>query len=357
MAKNTYNAIGLPWASGMGTPVDTCKTSREVMKKAGLDYPVDTVTAFAEVPFRINSKNTINEAVGEHVYNGKKYIQSPKGRIILRTDKNIPFGIVDESYKVVQNIDVFNFFDDAIGEGKAQWQHAGKFGYGERIFVSAKLPKDIKVGDDIINNYLVFSNSHDGSSAVQILFTPIRVFCMNCLNSAFKKADAYIKFKHTKNVKNKLTAGAEILKNSLAHCNTLEHLYNSMFNFKMSDVDVMQYICEIMLTDEELEGLRTFKLNTKHERLFDRDEYVRSKVGVSQKKLTIITDMYDYYKNGVAQEPINGTSWGAYNAITGYFSNYNTVDDSAQDRCKTLLYGGAVDITTKAFTIAYKKVA
>ena len=106
----------------------------------------------------------------------------------------------EENY-FFNGIDAFSFFNNAIGRDKAIWQTAGFFGNGERIFVSAKLPDSIYVnGQDPVDNYLVFTTSHDGSSGVKILFTPIRVICENTLNAAIKNATNYVSFRHTASV-------------------------------------------------------------------------------------------------------------------------------------------------------------
>ena len=148
-----YNINGLPWASGIGKDVSDCTTAQEVMQKAGLDFYVDKCDLVARIPFSINGNNKINELGGEFAKDGYIYRDCPKAYGTYRTDTNTPLGLVKDKYEVVQNIEAFNFFNDAIGVNKAQWDRAGKFGYGHKIFVSAKLPNTITVGKDEIDNY------------------------------------------------------------------------------------------------------------------------------------------------------------------------------------------------------------
>ena len=150
--------------------------------------------------------------MGDFSYKGNIYRDCPNGYATYRTDKNIPLGIVKSKYEVVQNIDAFNFIDNAIGEGKALFQYAGCFGYGHKVFITAKLPITTTVGGDPIDNYLVFSTSHDGTSSIDILFTPVRVFCLNCLNAGIKEADAHIRIRHTRTAQDRLDFGAEMLR-------------------------------------------------------------------------------------------------------------------------------------------------
>lgn len=60
------------------------------------------------------------------------------------------------------------------------------------MFVSAKLPNTVFVGGDPVENYLVFMSSHDGSTGVKILFTPIRIVCENTLSAAIRNATNYV---------------------------------------------------------------------------------------------------------------------------------------------------------------------
>jgi len=51
-------------------------------------------------------------------------------------------------------------------------------GKGERIFITAKLPDYIKVGkDDLIEQYVFLTTSHDGFGSITAAFTPVRIVC------------------------------------------------------------------------------------------------------------------------------------------------------------------------------------
>lgn len=334
-----YSAKGLPWSSGIGKRVEDCKTAREVMEKAGLDWSVDKCELVARMPFRIGSDNSVSEVMGDFVHNGNIYRDCPNAYATYRVDTNIPLGIVANKYEVVQNIDAFNFFDDAIGKDKALWQTAGQFGYGHKIFISAKLPITTTVKGDPVDNYLVFSNSHDGSSSVNILFTPIRVFCTNCLQAAFRNADSYIRIRHTKSAMDKLTEGAAILNLACQYAEQAQDLYASLANVKLDDRAVLKYLGSLVLTPAEQTALEVYDDVRGYEKLAYRDYMTMDRTGISTRKANKLATMFDYYQNGVAQQNIVGTAWGAYNAVTGYYSNVD--NKNGEKRMDSLLYGGA----------------
>lgn len=352
-----YVSNGLPWSSGLGKNVRDCTTSREVMEKAGLDFFVDKCELIGKMPLQIFGDNDIDKLAGDFAHNGYIYRQCPNAYATYRTDKNIPLGLVKSKYEVVQNVDAFTFFDDAIGEGKAIWQTAGKFGFGERIFVCAKLPIQTTVNGDPIDNYLVFSNSHDGSSSINIMFTPIRVICTNMLNAAFKSADNYIRIRHTKSAQEKLQTGAEILRIACQYAQTAKELYDSLTTINMTDEQVMKYLADLCLTDKEIEELRLFDDKNGYKKLLYKDYLTIERTGISIRKANQISSMFDYYLDGIGQKEIAGTAWGAYNAVTGFYSNVANL--SGAKRMDSLLYGNANNNMIKALNnvVEYRNAA
>lgn len=346
-----YYAKGLPWASGIGTNVEGCQTTQEVMEKAGLNFSVSKCELVARMPFSINGNNEVSDTMGDFSHNGYIFRDCPNAYATYRTDKNIPLGLVKSKYEVVQNIDAFKFFDDAIGFDKANWQYAGAFGYGHKVFITAKLAMGSTVGGDPIDNYLVFSNSHDGSSSINILFTPIRVFCTNCLASAFESASSYIRIRHTKSAGDRLERGAEVLRIACEHAKTANELYNSLVKINMSDEEVTKYLADLCLSDEEQAALYQYDEKNGYKKLLNSDYLTMESTGISTRKVNIIRSMRDYYFSGVAQERILGTAWGAFNAVTGYYSNVANLQ--GEKRMDSLLYGNANTVIRRALHEAY----
>lgn len=350
--------LGYPWAHNRSYDVSDCRTAKEVIAKAKLNYTVTKCPLVAQMPYTINGNNSINKDAGEFAYDGNIYRNTPGAYATYRTDTNTPFAYVSEKYTVVQNNDAFNFFDEAIPQG-VKWQNAGCFAGGAQIYLTAKLPLETTVGNnDPIENYLVFSNSHDGTSSVNIMFTPIRVHCMNMLNGAIKSADSYIRLKHTTNVKNKLAIGADVLRQAIAQAETAQELYNSLYKIPVTDKEVQEYLMKLNLTDQEIEGVNRYSAKIGIEQLFKKAYPVIECANISMKKVNKLVSMYEYYHTGVAQKEIAGTMWGAYNAVTGYYSNVFTEKDFGRDeRSKSLLYGGANKKMQEALYVAHLKVA
>jgi len=129
-------------------------------------------------------------------------------------NSKVVLGSVGSRYVPLQNTDAFSFFDPFIRNGWASFHTAGALGNGERVWVQAKLRGQIVITpEDAVDKFLLLSNSHDGSGAVGIRFTPIRVVCQNTLNCALEGGSAVISVRHTRNIAENLKkAQAEELK-------------------------------------------------------------------------------------------------------------------------------------------------
>lgn len=327
----TYITKGVPFRYKGAVKVENCKTSEEVMESAGLNWEVAKCELVAKMPY----KSEFDPNNDGFIRGSDQYKEVHNAFATYRTDCNIPLGIVKDRYTPVQNLDAFKFFDDAIGKDKAIWQTAGFFGNGERIFVSAKLPKNILVKGDPVENYLVFTTSHDGSSGVKILFTPIRIVCQNTLNAAIRQASNYVSFRHTSTVHKNIDIASEILGICEQKIEYLSEQFNALNKITINDKSAQNVFASIILTDKEIENVN----NTGHtiEQIINRDWRAIDDSQISMKKVNVLSEMNNYYFNGIGQKEHIGTGWGVYNAVTGYYSN---VDNSKGiKRMDSLLFG------------------
>ena len=84
---------------------------------------------------------------------------------------------------ILQNRDAFKWFQPFLDAKEAALHTAGSLREGSRIWVLAKLNRDplvIAPGDEV-EKFVLLSHGHDGSLAVRVGFTPIRVVVPNTL--------------------------------------------------------------------------------------------------------------------------------------------------------------------------------
>ncbi len=301
----------------LGVVLDKCPTSAEAIRFAGLDYEVLKVPVFCTPE---NKQATI----------------IPEKYATYRSDSGSVFGIVGERYTIVQNRDAFTFFDEIVGEGAAIYETAGCLGNGEVIFITVKLPEYIKVGNtDLIEQYLFLTSSHDGSGAIQVAFTPIRIVCNNTLNFALQHCTNKVTIRHTESAKDKLTQAHKVM--GIVHkvSDELEQAFNQMAKVKITDPQLVSFIKQSLAPNKEA----LTKIEASEE--------------LSSRFKNMVNDCYLYAVANHTQqmETTAGTVFGAYNAITGYFQNVKTYKND-ESKLKGIFDGGTFNQSQKAFNMA-----
>lgn len=118
--------------------------------------------------------------------------------------------IVGSKYHIVQNIDALSFVQTIIESNEIgfQLERAGSLNGGRTVFILAKT-EGLTIAGEAIQPYVVFSNSHDGTSSVQAALTTIRVCCENTLALALKTAPRVWSIMHMKSAEDKIKAALE----------------------------------------------------------------------------------------------------------------------------------------------------
>jgi phage/plasmid-like protein (TIGR03299 family) len=317
--KNSYSFFSAKekaWHN-LGTIVDNAVNSKQAISLAGLDFQVDKAPIFTN----LNQEN-------QSVIINEKFTT-------FRTDTNDTFGIVSGSYEIVQNADAFNFFDSIVGEGAAIYETAGCLNKGEVIFITAKLPDCIRVGkDDLIEQYLFLTSSHDGTGSIQAAFTPIRIVCNNTLNAALRTCSNKISIRHTANAKEKIEQAHKIMGISHVMFNKLNIIFNRM--------------AKVSITDHKLKDLIARSLAPSKEVL----NKIEANEELSTRFSNSIDKCLEYASSAESQlmDSSKGTVFGAYNAITGYFQNVKSYK-SNDSKLKSILFGDVRDKGQIAFDL------
>ena len=168
-----------PW-HGLGARVEEALTSQDALHYSGLDWQVK------QEPLMTGTFKSVPGYVAN-----------------VRSDNDRILGIVSDSYKVVQNEEAFAFTDALIGEG-VRYETAGSLDEGRKVWLLAKLPERYQLVGENVDPYIVFTSSHDGSGAIRVAPTPIRVVCQNTLNLALNTAKRSWSTTHTSNVHSRL---------------------------------------------------------------------------------------------------------------------------------------------------------
>ena len=170
-----------------------------------------------------------------------------------------------------------------------RYETAGSLREGKKIWLLAKMPAAKVAGDDV-EPYLCFSNTHDGSGAVKVCMTPVRVVCNNTLNLALNSAKRSWAMKHVGDMTAKLDEARR----------TLELADRYMMHL---DGAALQ-LANVTVTDEKLENI----LNEMFPLKEDATERQKNTVKAVKDEFMICYFMPDLAK-------FRGTGWGVVNAM------------------------------------------
>lgn len=196
---------------GIGVNVQNASSLETAINVSGLNFNVNKqpLQFTTQVPQQLGNQTILVNV--PHPY--------PNQYATVRTDTLEPLGIVGKDYQILQNIEAFDFLDSLVGEAK--FETAGLYGNGAKSFITMST-EPMKILDDNIAPYILFTNSFDGSGAVKVMFTPIRVFCSNCLVLAIKNATNKLSIRHSRSLQSRLDNARYVLLNNTNYLNALK---------------------------------------------------------------------------------------------------------------------------------------
>lgn len=210
-----------PW-HGIGEIIEGTVSSEEAIKLAKLDWDV--------IPM------PIYDNLGREI---------PGFKVNMRSSDNMALGVVTDRYKVVQNKEAFAFTDALLGEG-VQYESAGSLASGKRVWMLARM-ENTTLAEENIDPFLVFTNSHDGTGAIRVAITPVRVVCQNTLNLALANASRHWSCVHKGDIRGKLEEAKFTLESAERYMEALEEEFGELKLKKVTDDQVRQ------MTDKLLE--------------------------------------------------------------------------------------------------------
>ena len=290
-------------------------TSSEMLEASCLDWTVEKIPLqvhdavndnFTEVP---NSYGTFRR---ENVY--EDGIKIGTQLVPLTRNGNMVAGV----YTILQNVDAFAFLDELLGDNTLEvFETAGALGNGEKVWILVKIPTSLKMGKtgkDVIEPYICFTNTHDGTGSVQGFLTTVRVVCQNTLNMALGSqkgknktriksdgtmtknsvaASGSFYIRHTSKVMDRVAVARDGLGLILEEIKVMEVGINKMVNTKMTKKQTTEWFADALDAKVGKKG----ELTTASKRIME----------ASVKALNHPTNKVDGMK---------GTAWAAYNALS-----------------------------------------
>lgn len=321
-----------PWL-GLGKDVSYQQELAEVLRIGELDFIVDKAPVVWNPAFE--DKNHINS--DEYLEMDYEF---PGSYVTYRTDTNQPFGIVGSKYEIVQNLDAFKFIEMLFEHINITYEVAGLMDKGQRMFVVVRLPGNITIGpDDHIDKFLIFTTTHDGSGAVNIAITGVRIRCGNAVQAAIRGASSKFSMKHTKNVAVKIEYVQQLIKAQEHYFIELGDMLNKIREIPLTAEQINQSIAFVFLPKEEYERYMAERFD-----LYDN-------IIISTKRINILIEVRAALNNAPGQDVYQGTALWVYNGLTSYLQNVKEFK-TADDRFTSILtdkYGAKLDHVLETF--------
>jgi phage/plasmid-like protein (TIGR03299 family) len=276
----------VPW-HGLGTRLEhPPETSEEAMKAANLDWEVGLKPVYC--------------------MEGGVYYEIPDKKAVVRLDKwgqpeCVSFGLVGNDYRPLQNRDAFNFIEFLTRKGKMTFETAGALGLGERVWVLAKIAGEMKVKNcDVVEKYLLFSTGHNGRTAVQIRFTPVRVVCQNTLIASLSSGKDLFKIHHVPGMHEAIQTAEEAVQEIFDDYERLEKTYEQLARTPLTPERLTRYVSTIFPDPKR----RKDQSEVKYEAALAKTRSVRNHA----------IKLFERGK-GNNEKAVKGTLWAAYNGV------------------------------------------
>jgi len=313
--KAAIFVTGQPAWHGLGTVIDKAATSAEAITLAGLDWHVQQWPVFASDP--ISEEN----------------ISAPAYVANVRSDTKAVLGVVGEGYHVFQNKQAIDFFDAIVADKLAMFETAGAIKGGRKVWMLARIPKEYRAGsDDLIKPYVLLVNTHDGSMALRMIPTSVRVVCQNTLNLALNNAGSSegIAIRHRPSLGERVKEAREKLGIIVARFDQFDEEMHAMLAKELTGKQVKSYFAGL-LPEPPTE---------------------RGKKNRENALVTIHTNFESGETNNLPG--MRGTAWAAYNAVSQWADHQRQFRGTdtrgrAESRLNSVWFGASNDLKQKAY--------
>ncbi len=255
-------------------------------------------------------------------------------KAVRRTTDGRTLGVVGPRFFPLQNRDAFQWFQPFLDAKEAALHTAGSLRHGSRIWVLAKLhrsPLVVAPGDEV-EKFILLSHGHDGSLAVRVGFTPIRVVCQNTLAMAHgSDASKLIRLKHTKDVHENLNNVRQIMDLANAEFEATAEQYRLLARRSINQADLRRYVKKVFGVEDGQEGGTRLK------------NIMAEVVGLAESGRG----------NGMAA--VSGTLWTAYNGVSEWLGCRRGYSQGS--RLDSLWFGDSARLNRRALETALAMAA
>jgi len=311
--------VGQPAWHGLGTVLVNPPSVEEALVAAGLDWKVKLAPIFHQKPLE-----------GSENPNDVQYHSIPEFQATVRESDGKVLGVVGKKFVPLQNVTAFQWFEPFVDSGAVTLEAAGALKEGKRVWVLAKLKaseggvEEIVPGDKV-EQFILLAHAHDGSLAIRIGFTSVRVVCQNTLTAAISdnEASKLLKIRHTSYAPVALAVVREIIDTTRREFAANADVFRILAATGCDELTLRKYVREVF---EPGSG--------------EKDEVLPR----------LVNNIVELFQHGKGAELGRGTLWNAYNSITEHVTHFQA--RSQDNRLDSQWFGKGASIIKRALEVA-----
>lgn len=282
----------------------SAKTAVEAVEKNKMDWDIEKYPTIIILPD------------GTHVQTGMHALVRPP---VMGDDTYATLGTCGADYSFWQNAEVARMVDMLTDKTGWAFSTAGVIDNGATIFICLEAG-EYDVSGDLVKRFFVYKEKRDGKTKSAAIMSNTRVVCRNTLDIATRNASGLIKIRHHGDYKSDSQWAMDIIAEAHKAGETVSKAMNMLTEIMVTDQEFGDMLADVvpMPTMPNLLTMPNLTGAMKDKR--DRAEYVyTTKVNMANTVRNRITA--NWIDSSDIPATLNGTAWGAYQAVTRYTSH------------------------------------
>ena len=245
-----------PW-HGLGSSLPSGQPIEVWADKAGMNWqikeaPVCFIAADEPKERAFNDVGNVDVADSGIIDLSRSLVDFLDHKVLYRSDSQLPLSVVSSRYKVVQPMEVLEFYRDLTEQFGFELETAGVLKQGRKFWALARTGQSCVLGrQDEVNGYVLLATSCDGSLATTVAPTTVRVVCQNTLSIAVNNSVHSIRVPH--NTHFNASEVKSRLHLTTGNWDSFRLMMDELSKRKVSDKEAEQFFVEVLSPTSSLE--------------------------------------------------------------------------------------------------------
>jgi len=285
-------------------------------------------------------------------------ITDKKLKSLVKDDKEVMVSGLTDQYHPMQNESLARLGDHFAEKANLSFEHCFSYDNSKAITFLANTGGSFNIGDDQVNNYLMFNNFHTGRDKSKINTTNISIWCSNTFMTALRDTEQFmIAITHRVEFNNDLE---QLVKSKIDQALQSNEEYKeqaiTLNGKQITESEMLKYF--VLVYNPQL--VNEFEKAGMTHKAFN--DVTGSGMTQIKRCYGVYNDMFEsngksYKLQNTGNSVRSDTMWKAFNCVTYNEDHLRGGSDNGDSRLKnTFTMNGADNIKTRAMTTALELV-